>query len=125
MQTNQTFVTTTSMLPPALDPVMIEMLRGLRMEGEPDPIADLTASFVEDGLRRLAAIQAATAASDVTAFRRAAHSLKGMSATIGATHLSELTAEIERAEPGTIDQLKIQQLEQEFGRVAVALRNAA
>ncbi len=111
-------------LPPAIDLSVIEMLRSLAVDGEADPVVELTQAFVEDGANRLAALHTAISKGDVTAARMAAHSLKGMSGALGATHLSVLSREIERAEPGALDRGRIARLEQEFHRVAAALRAA-
>jgi hypothetical protein len=57
-----------------IDFAVIEMLRGLRMDGDADPLVELSETFVVEsaGSMRL---------------RRAAHIIKGMSATVGALRL--------------------------------------
>jgi HPt (histidine-containing phosphotransfer) domain-containing protein len=89
-----------------------------------DVVGDLTTAFIGDGQDRLRKMQDAMASGDEIAARKAAHSLKGMSGSIGANHLSTLSSELEKADPGTIDRARIQQLEQEFQRVSEALKAA-
>jgi HPt (histidine-containing phosphotransfer) domain-containing protein len=109
-------------LPPPIDLSVIEMLRSLAADGDPDPMAELSAAFIEDANDRLAQLKAALASGDVVAARKAAHSLKGMSGAIGANHLHSLSCDVEHAEPGAIDRARIQCLEEEFHRVSAALR---
>lgn len=110
-------------LPPALDLAIIEGLRALAGEGV-DILTELTGAFVDDGRDRLRKMHEAVARGDEVAARRAAHSLKGMSGSIGANHLSTLSHEFEKAQPGAITAARIQLLEQEFLRVSAALKAA-
>ena len=111
-------------LPPAIDVTVIEMLRSLAVEGEPDPVAEVTTTFISDGSERLTRMNAALLNGDEVSARRAAHSLRGMSGAIGAMHLCSLSRDVEVAEPGAIDRARIQRVEQEFRRVSAALRAA-
>jgi signal transduction histidine kinase/DNA-binding response OmpR family regulator len=111
-------------LPPPIDTTIIDMLRSLAADGDPDPIVELTETFVVDAHDRLAKLNAALSIGDEVAARRAAHSLKGMSGAIGANHLSSLSRDVEHAEPGAIDRTRIQLLEREFERVSAALAAA-
>ena len=108
-------------LPPAIDTSLIGMLRSLAAEGEPDPVADITTLFIADGGERLTQMSTALLAGDEVSARRAAHSLRGMSSVIGASHLCSLSRDVEVAEPGAIDRARIQRLEAEFKRVSAAL----
>jgi HPt (histidine-containing phosphotransfer) domain-containing protein len=121
-----TLVTTAAQeeLPPAIDFSVIEMLRSFAAEGDPDPIAELAETFVADGNDRIVKAAAALSIGDEAAARKAAHSLKGMSGAIGANHLSSLSCDFEHAEPGTLDRARVQRLEEEFQRVAAALKAA-
>jgi HPt (histidine-containing phosphotransfer) domain-containing protein len=110
-----------SNLPSALDQEVLDGLRALAADGV-DIIGELTDAFVQDGSDRLRKMHEAVASGDAIAVRRAAHSLKGMSGSIGANHLSALTCELEVAEPGTLTTARIQILEQEFQRVVAALK---
>ena len=111
-------------LPPAIDVTVIEMLRSLAIDGEPDPVAEVTTSFISDGSERLIRMNDALLTGDEVSARRAAHSLRGMSGAIGALHLCSLSRDVEVAEPGAIDRARIQRIEQEFQRVTAALRAA-
>ena len=114
----------TNTLPPAIDVSVIEMLRSLAVEGQPDPVLEVTTSFISDGSERLVRMNDALRAGDEVSARRAAHSLRGMSGAIGALHLCSLSREVEVAEPGAIDRARIQRIEREFLRVAIALQAA-
>ena len=120
----QTTAPAEAALPPALDMSVIETLRSLCPGGDVDILADLTTAFLDDGRDRLRKMNDALSKGDETAARRAAHSLKGMSGSIGAIHLTTLSGQLEKAEPGTIDRARLQQLEEEFNRVSDALRAA-
>jgi HPt (histidine-containing phosphotransfer) domain-containing protein len=109
---------------PTIDFTMIEMLRGLRAEGEADPLIELTEAFESDGRQRLQELRDAITAGDERLARRAAHSLKGISGSIGASRMSELSASLERAEPGAINDARVQEIQQEFERASTALRSA-
>ncbi len=52
-----------------------------------DEFDSLLSTFLNDAVKRLAAIEAAR--SDTEALRRAAHAFKGSSSNIGAVHLAE------------------------------------
>jgi signal transduction histidine kinase/DNA-binding response OmpR family regulator len=109
---------------PAIDQSVIDMLRSFAAEGGPDPVVEITETFLADATDRLAKLNAALSSGDEVAARKAAHSLKGMSGAIGANHLSALSSEVEHAEPGAIDRARVQRLEQEFHRVSAALQAA-
>jgi signal transduction histidine kinase/DNA-binding response OmpR family regulator/HPt (histidine-containing phosphotransfer) domain-containing protein len=109
--------------PPALDLSIIAMLRSMSPPGT-DAVADLTMAFIDDGQDRLRKMLDGMTSGDESSVRKAAHSLKGMSGSIGATHLSTLSAQLEQASPGTIDRALVEQVEQEFRRVSDALRAA-
>jgi len=108
-----------------IDSTVIDMLRGLRMDGDPDPLVELSETFVVESAMRMQQLAAALDAGDVTTLRRAAHSLKGMSATVGAMQLSQMSRDIEYADAGTLNRTRVDALEQEVERVAEALSSAA
>ena len=116
--------TTTSVLPPALDTSVIATLRSLGEGGGIDIVADLTAAFVTDAQDRLRKMNESLSSGDESGARRAAHSLKGMCGSIGAMHLTALSADLEKAEPGAINRARVQEIEQEFRRVSEALQAA-
>jgi two-component system sensor histidine kinase/response regulator len=62
---------------------------------------ELTALFLEDAPARVAELEAAVRHADRDALRRAAHQLKGTAATVGATDVARLAADLERAAGGS------------------------
>ncbi|HEV2861028.1 MAG TPA: Hpt domain-containing protein [Pyrinomonadaceae bacterium] len=83
--------------------VELDVLRGLagaQVEGEPDLIVELIDLYAEDSPRRLDAIRGALAAGDLEALRRAAHGLKGSSASLGARRVEMLCEKLERLSGG-------------------------
>ena len=109
---------------PTIDLAMIEMLRGLRGENEPDPLLELTDAFEADGNQRMQQLRTALSGGDERMVRRAAHSLKGISSSIGAVKMSELSAGLEQADLSAINDAQVQELQQEFEKVSAALRAA-
>ena len=66
--------------------------------------AELIDTFFEDARDLIAAMRQALAETDLDGFRRAAHSLKSNSATVGAAGLAELARELEAlARAGSLD----------------------
>jgi signal transduction histidine kinase/DNA-binding response OmpR family regulator len=67
-------------------------------------VAELIDTFVEDGRQLVATLRRSLAASDVDAFRRAAHSLKSNGETLGARAVAALSRELETmARGGSLD----------------------
>jgi HPt (histidine-containing phosphotransfer) domain-containing protein len=67
-------------------------------------VAELIDTFAEDARELVAGLGRALAATDVDAFRRAAHSLKSTSETLGATGLAALARELEtQARAGSLE----------------------
>ena len=66
------------------------------MDGEADLVIEVIDLFLEDGPQRVAAIAAAIDAADAVELMRAAHSLKGSSANVGARGLMGLCANLEQ-----------------------------
>jgi HPt (histidine-containing phosphotransfer) domain-containing protein len=109
--------------PPVIDPAAFDALSETT-GGDPEFLAELIDTFLTDGVDLLATLDAALAAGDAVALRRAAHSLKSNGATFGATALSALAQRLEElgkatelAGAGTL----IAQARQEFGRVERSL----
>ena len=71
----------------ALDPSVVDTLRQLTEDGQPDVLAEVLHLFLSDASARMSAIEAAVTHRDAAALQRAAHAMKGASATIGATAL--------------------------------------
>lgn len=80
----------------AVDSAVLLSLEGVQVEGEPDLIVELIELYAEDAPHRLSAIRGALAARDLAALRRAAHCLKGSSASLGARQVEILCERLER-----------------------------
>jgi HPt (histidine-containing phosphotransfer) domain-containing protein len=90
-----------------------------------DFIGELIDTFLEDSPQLLAELKRASAANDLDALRRAAHTLKSNSANFGAMNLSHQAKELEQmARDGKLDGAddKISLLELEYARVEQALK---
>jgi HPt (histidine-containing phosphotransfer) domain-containing protein len=72
-----------------LDPNVLEALRELNQEGEPDVVSEVLRLFLDDAPEKLDAIADAITRSDAAALRRAAHALKGAAGAIGAVQFQE------------------------------------
>ncbi|MBS1251707.1 MAG: Signal transduction histidine-protein kinase BarA [Anaerolineales bacterium] len=99
------------------------------MMGEDAPafIAELIDVFLEDTPRLLAEMGDAATEGDEEGLERAAHTLKGTSAALGAMVLSDLCQELETmGKAGDLEEAaeKVDQLEVEYARAEVALRDA-
>lgn len=68
-----------------------------RMSGDRELLASLFQLFVSDAPKKLDRMAACAGDRDLYGVERTAHSLKGASATVGATMLCEIAAETERA----------------------------
>ena len=79
----------------AVDMAVLLSLEGAQVAGEPDLIVELIELYDEDTPRRLVAIRSALAEIDLAALRRAAHGLKGSSASLGARRVAALCDELE------------------------------
>ncbi len=78
---------------PVLDPATIESLRALSDDGE--FLKEIAGIFIADTPERIAELEKSQAAGDITTFTRAAHSIKGSSANIGAMRLGAAAARLE------------------------------
>ncbi len=81
--------------PSPLDPRVLESLRQLNHEGEPDVLTEVLGLFLADGGARLEAIAGAVSAGDGPGLLRSAHALKGAAGTIGASALAAACRELE------------------------------
>jgi HPt (histidine-containing phosphotransfer) domain-containing protein len=103
----------------AIDPSALEVLSETT-GGDPEFLAELIDTYLSDAVEQFAAMDAAFAAGDAAALRRAAHSLKSNSATFGATALTALARQLE--ELGKAAELDaagtlLAEARQEFARV--------
>jgi CheY-like chemotaxis protein len=100
----------------AFDQLVLTMDRAFAVE--------LIDTFLEDGRELIATLRQALADGNLDAFRRAAHSLKSTSETLGAAPLAGLARELETgARAGSLDGAadRIEPLAAEYGRVVDAL----
>lgn len=79
---------------PLLDPALLQQIDQLE-QFRPGSRAELVQLFLESSQQDLARCEAAHRGGDAEALRRAAHSIKGSSAGIGATSLSRDAAALE------------------------------
>jgi HPt (histidine-containing phosphotransfer) domain-containing protein len=113
-------------LPDPLDRSVLEGLRALQGEGEPDIVAELAQLFLEeDAPPRLASLRKAVEDGDASSVEQEAHALKGSCGNMGAWRMDELCAELQEA--GASGELAsapaaLERLEAEFERVRPALR---
>lgn len=77
-----------------LDTSTLDDLRGLRMPGEPDPLAELIDLFLKDAPLRVGEIEKAVQSRNAHGLEASAHSLKGSASNLGAKHLSTLAAKL-------------------------------
>lgn len=78
-----------------IDPEAIENLKALNPDDALGFLRDLVAIFLEDTPLRLQELRDSLAAGDQTKFTRAAHSIKGSSANMGAQRLRNIAEKLE------------------------------
>ena len=78
----------------AIDPGVIQGLRELGGDDEPELLAELIGIFLEDAPLRMKDITEGLAHDDLARIERGAHTLKSSSANIGALGLSDLCRRI-------------------------------
>jgi HPt (histidine-containing phosphotransfer) domain-containing protein len=102
---------------------VLRSLAGAQVEGEPDLVIELIDLYAEDSPRRLDTIRGALAAGDLEALRRAAHCLKGSSASLGARLVKMLCEKLERSsgsEWRQAGEILLARLERELARAVLA-----
>ncbi len=106
-----------------LDPDALDTLREL-VGGDPAALSDLVADFLAETPPLVHELRAAAAGGDPGRANRAAHALKGLGATFGATTMARLCqrAESHSAEPGPDMTPLVAAIAAEHERVALALR---
>ena len=113
---------------PTLDNGILENLRALQVDGEPDLLTQLVNLYLNDAPMHMAAISAAIAAADAPALRQAAHAFRGSSANLGAATLADMCGELEelgRNGMAAGAAGRFADVEREYGRVAQALQGLA
>ena len=91
-------------------------------------LAELIGTYLDDSPRQIAALRRAVEAGSAEDVARAAHALKGASASLGAAGLSERSRTLEyAARAGDLDGAldAVSAIESEFEAVAAALRSVA
>lgn len=78
-----------------LDHGMVAILRGMTDMGHPDFLGELISLFLDTFSGQLAMLMDHTETGDIAGLRRLAHDLKSSSASVGATTLAALCAELE------------------------------
>lgn len=91
----------------------------------PDVVIDLLDTYLEESAGLVDVMLAARAQGNEAEMLRPAHSLKSISATVGAAYLSELCAALEAYVRGDAEPMdvaaQVQQIQTEHGRVEEAL----
>ncbi len=108
-----------------LDPQAIENLRALNPGDNDEFLREIAGIFLEDTPQRINEIDQSLLAGDVAKFIRAAHSIKGSSANIGATPLRAAAEKLEHeARTQRLASLVslIEQVKTEFSRTEIALQ---
>lgn len=80
---------------PVIDPQAIENLRALNPDDNDEFLREIAGIFLEDTPLRIAELEQSLAANDVSKFTRAAHSIKGSSANLGAMALRAVAEVLE------------------------------
>jgi len=80
---------------PVIDPLVIANLRTLNSGEGDDFLREIVGLFFADMPVRLADLENSLASGDAATFKRAAHSVKGSAASLGARSLRALAEEIE------------------------------
>jgi len=81
---------------PILDPEALETLRSLSPDESNDFVKEIAGIFMDDTPQRIAELDSSLAAGDVPTFVRAAHSIKGSAANMGALRLRASAERLEK-----------------------------
>jgi histidine phosphotransfer protein HptB len=110
--------------PAVIDPQAIENLRALNPGDNDEFLREIAGIFLEDTPQRIAELEQSLAAGDTPKFTRAAHSIKGSSANLGAMALRAVAEALEhqsRVEGLTGVAPQIAQVKAEFARAQTEL----
>lgn len=111
--------------PAVIDPTVIENLRSLNPGDNDEFLREIAGIFFEDTPLRLAELDQSLAAGDAPKFTRAAHSIKGSSANLGAMMLRAAAEKLEHQSRtnGLTDVTPlVAQVKTEFTRAQEALK---
>jgi HPt (histidine-containing phosphotransfer) domain-containing protein len=108
-----------------IDITMIDAIRDLQSEEDPDVLASIVSLFLEGMPERLASLKAAIEAGVAKKVQAEAHSMKSSTASLGAAQMSALSRQLEMM--GASGQLSeaaatFQKLEAEWSAVQAELR---
>ena len=109
---------------PVLDPQAIENLRALNPDDNDEFLREIAGIFLDDTPLRIHELDQCLLAGDVAKFTRAAHSIKGSSANLGATPLRAAAEKLEHeARTQSLASLTglIEQVKTEYRRTEIAL----
>ncbi|MGH9873261.1 MAG: Hpt domain-containing protein [Pyrinomonadaceae bacterium] len=107
-----------------IDLSVLDGLSKLQQPGEPDFVTELIDLFLSEAALQFEFLRVAVANNDLPEVQRLAHLMKGSSANIGATRLTQLCKELEALEGTTTAELTLLlKFEDEFRAVAEALKN--
>ena len=112
---------------PSIDHSVLDGLRDLQGEGEPDILSELIELFLADVPPQLVALREAVQSGDILSVERTAHTLKGSSGNMGVVRMAAICAELEeigRSETLAGAPVWISRLEEEFERVSVAFEES-
>ena len=108
----------------AIDQTVLFALAQAQEEGEPDLIVELIDLYLEDAPQWVEAIRAAVAQADAASIKRAAHTLKGSSGSVGVRQVAEICKLFEQTDfsiPAASGETLMQLLDREFERARAAL----
>jgi HPt (histidine-containing phosphotransfer) domain-containing protein len=111
--------------PLVIDPQAIENLRALNPGDNDEFLREIAGIFLEDTPQRIAELNQSLAAGDVAKFTRAAHSIKGSSANLGATALRAAAEQLEhqsRTAGLTSVAALVSAISEEFARAELELK---
>lgn len=112
-------------LPPVIDPQALDNLRALNPGDNDEFLRELAAIFLEDTPKRITELDTSLAAGDAGTFTRAAHSIKGSAANLGAMRLRAAADKLEhysRREGLTAVDEMVTAIKAEFAQAATELK---
>ena len=105
----------------SLDRSVLDSIRALQCEGDPNIVSELITIYLEDSTARVSEIKRTVTLGDPAQIKRAAHALRGSSANLGARALAALCALLEQS-TGTAAAAELAaRIELEFENVRAAL----
>jgi len=109
---------------PALDPRVLAELANMQRNGRPGFMDRLITLYLQTAAELIAGLEAASASDEVAGLRRASHTLKPCSASVGALSLAALCETLEQmARSGSVPDpaARVVAIAEEYQRVRAAL----